>query len=259
MAALCATDPDEKVAITAQALAAWQAGGLREIGMTRPPDRPGRPARPALLPPSEMPKRKASTPHGRVRLLHAIAHIELNAIDLAWDMVARFAEPHLPREFIASWINVASDEARHFSMLSARLQELGAGYGDFPAHDGLWQAAMATAHDLVARLAVVPLVLEARGLDVTPTMIANLRRAGDEISADILEVIYEEEIGHVAAGRRWFDFACASRGLEPAATWQHVVATLHPGALKPPFNVDGRTKAGFPQRYYDPAGAASSS
>ncbi len=258
MAALSASDPGDKVAITAQAAAAWQAGGLRDIGDTRPPERPGRPAKPVLLAPSQMPKRKASTPRGRITLLHAIAHIELNAMDLAWDLLARFAGPHLPRDFIASWITVASDEARHFSMLAARLRELGAGYGDFPAHDGLWQAAMATSHDLLARLAVVPLVLEARGLDVTPTMIAKLRRAGDDVSADILEVIYDEEIGHVAAGRRWFDFTCAARGLEPAATWQRVVADLHPGGLKPPFNVEGRTKAGFPQRYYDPAGADSS-
>ncbi len=209
-----------------------------------------------MRPPAEMPKRKIGSPQGRVTLLHAIAHIELNAIDLAWDMVARFASPALPRDFFTDWLTVASEEARHFSMLSTRLRELGAAYGDLPAHDGLWQAAMATSHDLVARLAVVPLVLEARGLDVTPAMITKLRRAGDKDSAEILQTIYNEEIGHVAIGRRWFDFACATRGLEPAGTWQCMVAAFHPGVLKAPFNVAGRSAAGFPQRYYDPAGTS---
>ena len=256
---LSASSPEEKIALTAGVAARWRAGALFDIGDAVPPDRPGRPDQPVLSPPTAMAKRKVGTVRGRVILLHAIAHIELNAVDLAWDLVARFTEPALPRSFIDSWISVASDEARHFSMLSARLQELGAAYGDFPAHDGLWEAAMVTAHDLVARLAVVPLVLEVRGLDVTPMMIERLRRAGDDPSADILARIYEEEIGHVGIGRRWFDFACSARGLEPAKTWRRLVGEYHPGALKPPFNVVGRTKAGFPQHYYDPAGAAASS
>ena len=173
---LRASSPAEKIALSAATAARWRAGALFDIGDAVPPDRPGRPDQPVLSPPAAMAKRKVGTVRGRVILLHAIAHIELNAVDLAWDLVARFTEPALPRSFIDSWISVASDEARHFSMLSARLQELGAAYGDFPAHDGLWEAAMVTAHDLVARLAVVPLVLEARGLDVTPMMIERLRR-----------------------------------------------------------------------------------
>ncbi len=259
MAVLAASDPVEKIALTEAAADKWRAGALFDIGDAVPPDRPGRPDRPVLSPPAAMQKRGVGSVRGRVILLHAIAHIELNAVDLAWDLLARFAGPALPRAFVDGWISVASDEARHFSMLSARLRELGATYGDFPAHDGLWEAAMVTAHDLLARLAVVPLVLEARGLDVTPAMIERLRQARDEASADILATIFEEEIGHVGIGRRWFDFACAARGLEPAKTWRRLVGQYHPGALKPPFNVAARTKAGFPQHYYDPSGAASSS
>ena len=170
------------------------------------------------------------TEAGRIALLHALAHIELNAIDLSWDIVARFAGwseagRRLPKAFFDDWVGVADDEARHHAMLEARLNRLGASYGDLPAHDGLWQASMATAHDLAARLALVPLVLEARGLDVTPAMIESLRRHGDDDSADALQIIHDDEIGHVAAGKRWFDFVCAARRLEPVT----VTTQPHPG------------------------------
>jgi uncharacterized ferritin-like protein (DUF455 family) len=218
-----------------------------------PPDRPARPARPELRPPRDMPKRRAAfSEAGRVALLHALAHIELNAIDLAWDLVARFTADDLPRAFYDDWVGVAAEEAKHHALLAARLAQLGAAYGDLPAHDGLWEAAQATAHDLLARLAVVPLVLEARGLDVTPDMIDRLARAGDAASAGVLQVIYDDEIGHVATGRRWFEFLCARRGVEPATTYHALVRRHFKGAVKPPFNRTARDAAGLAAAYYEP-------
>jgi uncharacterized ferritin-like protein (DUF455 family) len=200
-----------------------------------------------------MPRRRAGGSHAhRIALLHAIAHIELNAIDLAWDLVARFAREDLPREFFDDWVAVAAEEAKHHALLALRLAALGAAYGDLPAHDGLWEAAQATAHDLLARLAVVPLVLEARGLDVTPGMIERLRRFDDGESAAVLQVIYDDEIGHVAAGRRWFEWLCRRRGVAPAATYQALVRAHFKGALKPPFNRAGRDAAELPAAFYEP-------
>jgi uncharacterized ferritin-like protein (DUF455 family) len=189
---------------------------------------------------------------GRIALLHALAHIELNAIDLAWDLVARFAGEGLPRDFFDDWVGVAAEEAEHFALLDTRLAALGGAYGDLPAHDGLWEAAAATAHDLLARLAVVPLVLEARGLDVTPEMTRRLERAGDHDSAAILHRIYTDEIGHVAVGVRWFGLLCRERGLDPAATFQDRVRRFFKGQVKPPFNRAARDAAGFPSAYYEP-------
>jgi len=230
---------------------AWRSGAIAEIGAARPPDRPARPARPELRPPRDMPKRgRGFGPQARIALLHALAHIELNAIDLACDIVARFAEPRPPRAFFDDWVRVADEEAVHFGLLSGRLAAFGAAYGDLPAHDGLWQAAGETAHNLLARLAVVPLVLEARGLDVTPAMIANLARAGDAESAAVLERIYEDEITHVAAGKRWFDHVCRERGLDPAPAWRELVRRHFRGALKPPFNAAARTRAGLDGAFY---------
>ena len=200
-----------------------------------------------------MPKRRAgSSPAGRIALLHAIAPIELNAIDLAWDIIARFAGADLPRQFYDDWVGVAAEEAEHYALLAERLTAFGAAYGDLPAHDGLWQAAEATAHDLLARLAVVPLVLEARGLDVTPAMIARLDRVGDGQSAAVLRRIYADEIGHVAIGMRWFEFICAQRALPPAETYQSLVRRYFKGTLKPPFNEGGRSAAGLPSAFYAP-------
>jgi uncharacterized ferritin-like protein (DUF455 family) len=192
---------------------------------------------------------------GRFALLHALAHIELNAIDLAWDLVARFASTELSRGFFDDWVEVAAEEACHFQLLTARLAELGARYGDLPAHDGLWEAAAATADDLLARLAVVPLVLEARGLDVTPEMAARLERVGDAESAAILYQIYRDEIRHVATGLRWFDRLCEARGLSPQAVFQDRVRHFFKGELKPPFNHQARSAAGFPRSYYEPLAA----
>ena len=200
-----------------------------------------------------MPRRRNfGSAAGRTALLHSLAHIELNAIDLAWDIIARFAASGVPRAFFDDWVGVAAEEARHFLLLSERLGAFGASYGDLPAHDGLWEAAAATAGDLLARLAVVPLVLEARGLDVTPAMAARLDRAGDRQSAAVLQLIYEQEIGHVAIGRRWFDFRCHAEGLIPAQVFHDRVNRFFNGDLKPPFNRAAREAAGFPASYYEP-------
>lgn len=200
-----------------------------------------------------MPKRRAGGEReSRVALLHALAHIELNAIDLAWDLIARFAGVDPPRAFFDDWVAVADEEATHHGLLAERLAALGAAYGDLPAHDGLWEAAMVTANDFLARLAVVPLVLEARGLDVTPAMIGRLERAGDHESAAVLRRIYEDEIAHVAAGRHWFEWACARDGLSPVETYHDRVRRYFKGNLKPPFNEDARAQAGLPPAFYAP-------
>ncbi len=223
------------------------------LGRAVPPSHPARPRHPLLRPPKEMPKRRAfGSTAGRIALVHALAHIELNAIDLAWDLVARYSGADLPHAFFDDWVGVAAEEANHFELLAGRLGDFGVAYGDLPAHDGLWQAAAATADDLLARLAVVPLVLEARGLDVTPEMAARLERAGDACSAAILQRIYRDEIGHVAIGLRWFEYLCRTRGLDPQAVFHDRVRRCFKGDLKPPFNREARAAAGFPARYYEP-------
>ena len=230
----------------------WRAGALAPGDPVELPDRPARPPRPLLALPRAVPKRKVNAaPAGRIALLHALAHIELNAIDLALDLLARFGRATLPRAFFDDWVRVADEEGLHFLLLAGRLAELGAAYGDLPAHDGLWQAAEVTAGDLLARLAVVPLVLEARGLDVTPAMIERLRDAGDGASAELLAVIYRDEIGHVAIGRRWFDHLAGERGLEPEQAWVALVRRHFKGVLKPPFNHAARAEAGLRQASYE--------
>ena len=245
-------DPGGKVARTHSAAESWRAGSLSSAGsVIAMPTRPARPELPQLLAPRLMPRRRTGGVRGRIALLHALAHIELNAIDLAWDLIGRFGALDWPRAFYQDWVGVAQDEASHFTMLEARLKALGARYGELPAHDGLWQAAMATAHDPLARLAVVPMVLEARGLDVTPAMIARLRRAGDDTSAVLLETILREEIRHVAAGARWFGYLCRLRGLPETKTWRALVAKHHRGTLKPPFNQAARRASGMASELYE--------
>ncbi|MEI9986910.1 MAG: ferritin-like domain-containing protein [Aliidongia sp.] len=213
VAVLATPAPADKIALTHALAQAWHAGALPLGDGPAPPARPARPPRPELRLPRDMPKRRSGgSPASRIALLHALAHIELNALDLAWDLIARFGRPDPPRGFYDDWLRVADEEATHHGLLADRLAQFEAGYGDLPAHDGLWQAAETTAHDLLARLAVVPLVLEARGLDVTPVMIASLDKAGDTASADVLRIIYRDEIGHVAIGRKWFDIVCTERG-----------------------------------------------
>jgi len=255
---LSASAPDAKVKESQNAVRAWRAednGERPPVGDTLPPERPARPARPRLAAPKDMPKRSTGGATGRFNLLHAVAHIEFNAIDLAWDLVARFSNgpDPLPSEFFDDWIQVADDETRHFSMIAKRLGALGGAYGDLVAHDGLWEAAETTKQDLLARLAVVPLVLEARGLDVTPAMIKGLRAAGDEASARCLETILHDEITHVACGFKWFNHLCHIRGVEPLATHRALVDKFFRGRVKPPFNEKARKEAGLlPEFYHNP-------
>jgi uncharacterized ferritin-like protein (DUF455 family) len=243
-------DPIEKATATRSLASLWRSGSLA-IGTLGPlPDRPARPAKPELRLPRDMPKRRAGGARAsRVALLHAIAHIELNALDLACDLIARF--PAIGSGCLDDWVRVADEEAKHFLLLTRRLAMLDAAYGDLPAHDGLWQAAEATAGDLRARLAIVPLVLEARGLDVTPTMIRSLELAGDAESVAVLKVIYDEEIGHVEIGQRWFNVLCARDGLDPTETWQAQVRRYYRGALKRPFNDAARHAAGMHSAAYE--------
>ena len=253
VAVLTTAAPLEKVRMTRDYAAAWRDGRITAFGALAPPERPARPERPPLMLPRAMPKRgRGGSAQNRLALLHALAHIELNAIDLAWDIVCRFVGEEMPKGFTDDWVQVADDEARHFQMLEERLNQLGSGYGELPAHDGLWQAATTTAHDLAARLAVVPMVLEARGLDVTPETVRRLREFGDAESAALLQVIHDEEITHVAAGRRWFGHLCAKRGVDPVETWQDLVKRYFRGGLKKPFNVPSRQAADFGPEFYEP-------
>jgi uncharacterized ferritin-like protein (DUF455 family) len=214
------------------------------------PDRPARPDQPELLSPNRMPKRgKGGSPANRIALIHALAHIEFVAIDLAFDLVGRFGA-HFPREFADDWMRVGAEEAMHFTILDRRLGQLGSFYGALPAHDGLWEAAESTAHDPLARLAIVPMVLEARGLDITPQTIARFEGTRDVKTARILSRILQDEIRHVAAGVRWFAQTCVIRGDSPANAWRALVATHFRGTLKPPFNDSARAAAGLTKEFY---------
>ena len=240
-------DPSCKVTRTLEAAAQWRAGCLTVTGKTPPLQElaePGRPEHPRLVPPRALTKRSAKGIKGRMALIHAVAHIEFNAINLAWDAVYRFR--NLPEAFYADWIQVAEEEARHFLLLQDRLQTLGGHYGDFPAHDGLWTLARRTAQDPLIRMALIPRVMEAHGLDVTPGMIARLQAAGDADTAAALRLILSEEIGHVAAGSRWFGYLCRQRNLEPASTYFALIAEYRVGGgLRCPLNLPDRRRAGF--------------
>ena len=252
LAVLAAPDPAAKVALTRAHAADWRAGAIAEVGTGRPPDRPARPPKPALRLPRDMPRRRKGGVAGRAAFVHAIAHIELNAIDLAWDIVARFTGEAMPRAFHDDWVGVALDEAEHFDLLSRRLAELGSAYGELPAHDGLWEAAANTADDLMARLALVPMVLEARGLDTTPAAVRRLEANGDAETAAILARIGAEEVPHVAAGVRWFEHLARARGLDPVAHFHDLLRARFAGVLKPPFNSDARAAAGMDPAYWAP-------
>ena len=247
---LLAPDPRAKVKAARAVARAWRRGGLAHRFDVAMPDRPVRPDQPELRPASQMPKRgKAGSPRNRIAMLHALAHIEYGAIDLAFDMAGRFGADW-PRAFVDDWIGVGADEAIHFALLDRRLKALGSQYGALPAHDGLWEAASDTAHDLLARLAVVPMALEARGLDVTPATVARFEAAGDGRSAQILMRIYTDEIRHVAAGTHWFRTACESRRIAVIPHWQQLIGTYFRGAIKPPFNDSARGQAGLSRDFY---------
>lgn len=253
---LLTSDPVLKAQKSRETAIAWREGKITSIGEPLQIHRPGRPEKPALLMPAEMPKRTAGHHvQNRINLLHALAHIELNAIDLAWDIMARFClydGKEMPRAFFDDWVQVADEEAKHFLLIETRLNELGAAYGDLPAHDGLWESADRTKDNFAARLAVVPLVLEARGLDVTPTMIKNLAANGDAESSRILQIIHDDEIGHVAFGKRWFDYIAVQEGKDPQSYWQALVGSYFKGKLHKPFNTISRGKANFPECWYEP-------
>jgi uncharacterized ferritin-like protein (DUF455 family) len=251
-------DLDQKVRRAMATAKAWYAGrlSLGKLSVATPmPDRPGRPTKPILLPPRQMPRRSAGGLKGRIALLHALAHIELNAVDMTWDLIGRFAHAPVPRVFFDNWVQVGLEEAKHFDLLCRRLAALGAAYGDHPAHDGLWQAAQATGRSLLARMAVVPLVLEARGLDVGPPTIDSLVRAGDAESADVLRIIYRDEKRHVAFGAKWFRYLCEQERLPPEPTFHALVRTHFRGPIKPPFNDAARSEAGLTPGFYKPLSA----
>jgi uncharacterized ferritin-like protein (DUF455 family) len=259
-AIVSASDAARKVALAHAAAGAWlkRELTLAVLADARPmPERPGRPSRPVLLPPREMPKRSTAGLEGRIALLHALAHIELNAVDMTWDLIGRFHRADVPRAFFDNWVQVGLEEAKHFALVCARLDELGAAYGDLPAHDGLWQSAQETGHDLLARTAIVPLVLEARGLDVQPAMLAKLRNHGDEASAKILEIIYRDEKRHVAIGARWFRYLCERAGLPVEPTFHALVRKHFRSPLKPPFNDPARAEAGLTPGFYKPLVSAA--
>ena len=210
---------------------------------------PGRPGRPLLVTPSLLERRSMQTVQGRGALLHALAHIEFNAINLALDAIWRFAG--LPEDFYRDWLAVAEEEAYHFTLLADHLRTLGFAYGDFPAHDGLWEMAENTRGDVLARIALVPRTLEARGLDAAPPIRRKLAQAGDERAAGILDVILRDEIGHVRIGNRWFRWLCERDGCEPVETYARLARQYHAPRLKGPFNFDARRAAGFDEAELD--------
>lgn len=255
-AIVAAADLEEKKAIAYETAGLWFKRSLSRTGDRRPaggmPDRPGRPDRPLLVPPREMPARSTGGTKGRIALLHSLAHIELNAVDLTWDLVGRFAGENMPRSFFDDWVKVGLEEAKHFGLLQRRLEAYGSDYGALPAHDGLWEATQETAHSLLARLAILPLVLEARGLDITPSLIRKLILAGDSESAGVLEIIYRDEKTHVAFGVKWFRFMCDRNGLRADETFHRLVRKHFRGPLKPPFNDKARSQAGLTPGFYRP-------
>lgn len=253
---LTTADGREKTALSHRHAATWfaarAAGEEIPIGQAAPTLRPARPEKPALLDPREVPRRRPGSPQGRIAILHAVAHIELNAVDLHWDMVARFTHVPFPIGFYDDWVKSADEESKHFNLICDCLESLDSHYGALPAHAGMWRAAEDTVDDIYGRLAVVPMVLEARGLDVTPNMIEVFRKAQLQNVIDALEVIYAEEVGHVAYGSKWFNFLCGRDGLDPKPKFHELVRHYFHGALKPPFNEEKRAEAGLPPDFYWP-------
>ncbi len=249
--ALCASEPACKVTITQTLFEAMQAGRTRlDTAERLTPDPatplPGRPMRPALIAPVDVPQRSPFTPDGLSMLLHAVAHIEFNAINLALDAVWRF--PDMPADYYTDWLKVAHEEAIHFGLLRAHLQSLGHDYGDFAAHNSLWEMCIRTQHDATARMALVPRTMEARGLDATPPMQARLRKVGTPAAlraVEILDVILHDEIGHVAVGNRWYGWLCAQQSIEPLSHYRRLAREHSAPRLKPPFNEPARRAAGF--------------
>lgn len=247
---LTTADPLAKLMTARKAARDWRLGRLKHSFDVAMPDRPSRPEHPLLLAPAHMPRRgKGGSQRGRIAMLHALAHIEYVAIDLAFDLIGRFGA-RFPRAFVDEWMRVGAEEAMHFALLDRRLRQSGSHYGALPAHDGLWQAAEDTAGDAMARLAIVPMVLEARALDIAPVTIERFEQAGDRSSARLMQRILTDEIRHVATGTKWFEQAAKCAGLEPTQQYQKLVSQYFSGALKPPFNDSARRQAGLTREYY---------
>ena len=257
---LSTADGREKTALSHKYAAQWRAsraeGTPIEIGTASPPLQPARPEQPELLDPRDVPKRKPGTEAGRIALLHAVAHIELNAVDLHWDIIARFTHVPFPIGFYDDWVKSADEESKHFNLVCDCLEALGSYYGALPAHAGMWRAAEDTVDDIMGRLAVVPMVLEARGLDVTPGMIKIFKQAKATQAVEALEVIYAEEVHHVAYGSKWFHFLCGREDLDPTEAFHGLVRKYFHSDLKPPFNEEKRAEAGIPPDFYWPLTAS---
>jgi len=254
---LTTSDGRAKTALSRDYAEQWRAsrekgGTAIEIGTAAPPKHPARPDRPELLSPRDVPRRRPGSEAGRIALLHAVAHIELNAVDLHWDLIARFSHVPLPIGFYDDWVKAADEESKHFNLMCDCLEELDSHYGALPAHAGMWRAAEDTAEDLLGRLAVVPMVLEARGLDVTPGMIKVFKNAKADSAVAALEVIYAEEVHHVAYGSKWLHFLCGRDNLDPTPVFHDLVRRYFHSTLKPPFNEEKRAEAGIPPDFYWP-------
>ena len=248
LTALATSDVDQKLAAVEALTHVAGAIDPDEV-LVGPPTLPGRPPRPTLVSPKDVPQRSLGNAEGRAALLHALGHIEFNAVNLALDVIWRFSA--MPEAFYRDWLKVAVEEAYHFRLLRARLGELGFAYGDFPAHNGLWEMAEKTRSDVLARLALVPRTLEARGLDASPPIRAKLAAAKDDQSAAILDIILRDEIGHVAIGNHWYRHLCTQRGLDPIATYASLAETHRAPKLRGPFNMAARRAAGFEQAELD--------
>ena len=223
-----------------------------EVGLAIPPNRPARPNAPELLAPRDVPRRKTGSEAGRNALLHAVAHIELNAVDLHWDLIARFCNTPMPIGYYDDWVKAADEESKHFNMMCDCLESHSSFYGAMPAHVGMWRAAEDTANDFLGRLAVVPMVLEARGLDVTPGMIKIFEAAKDQQVVDALNVIYSEEVAHVAYGSKWFHYLCGRNEIDPKPKFHELVRKYFHVSLKPPFSEEKRAEAGIAPDFYWP-------
>ncbi|HSM97882.1 MAG TPA: ferritin-like domain-containing protein [Gallionella sp.] len=249
---LAESDAARKAAGVRRLAQAWLSDGIEldtHAALTAQRTIPGHPVKPELVAPRLVKHRSMITPEGRAILIHALAHIEFNAINLALDAIWRYAG--MPREYYADWLQVADEEALHFSLLSGHLQVQGYAYGDFPAHSSLWEMAAKTQHDILARIALVPRTMEARGLDATPQVRAKLAQAKDMAAAEILDIILRDEIGHVAIGNRWYNWLCAQRGLEPVATYARLAAEHQAPVMRGPFNLEARRAAGFSEAELD--------
>ena len=249
LTALCLCEPDEKVQAVQSLWARHKKSTLTPSEQLSPEAHlvlPGRPLRPTLIPPQLVPTRTPYTPEGLAALLHAVCHIEFNAINLALDAVWRF--PHMPEDYYTDWLRVAFEESQHFELLHAHLNSLGVTYGDLDAHDGMWHMCQKTSDDVLARMALVPRTLEARGLDATPLIQAKLRKAaspGALRAVEILDIILHEEVGHVAIGNHWYRWLCEQRGLDPLSHYAELAKRYDAPKLRPPFNTEARKRAGF--------------